>query len=38
MDSPRGRIDLMKLATDGEIAMTPQVCGHFDAASAAWPA
>ena len=31
MDSPRGRINLMKLATDGEIALTPQVCGHFDA-------
>jgi glycolate dehydrogenase iron-sulfur subunit len=31
MDSPRGRINLMKLATDGEIALTPQVRGHFDA-------
>ena len=31
MDSPRGRINLMKLATDGEIELTPQVRGHFDA-------
>jgi glycolate oxidase iron-sulfur subunit len=31
MDSPRGRILLMKLASDGEIALTPQVRGHFDA-------
>ena len=31
MDSPRGRINLMKLAADGEIALTPQVRGHFDA-------
>ena len=31
MDSPRGRINLMKLATDGEIALTPQVRSHFDA-------
>jgi glycolate oxidase iron-sulfur subunit len=31
MDSPRGRINLMKLATDGEIGLSPQVRGHFDA-------
>jgi glycolate oxidase iron-sulfur subunit len=31
MDSPRGRIALMRLATDGEISLTPQVRGHFDA-------
>lgn len=31
MDSPRGRIVLMRMATDGEIALTPQVRGHFDA-------
>src|SRR5690349_6035908 len=29
MDSPRGRINLMKLATDGEIELTPQVRSHF---------
>lgn len=31
MDSPRGRIHLMKLAADGEIALTPEVTRHFDA-------
>jgi glycolate dehydrogenase iron-sulfur subunit len=31
MDSPRGRIALMRLATEGEISLTPQVRGHFDA-------
>jgi len=30
MDSPRGRIVLMKLANQGEIALTEQVTQHFD--------
>ena len=30
MDSPRGRIYLMKLGLDGEAAMTPTYVGHFD--------
>lgn len=30
MDSPRGRIQLMKIAQDGKAAMTPQWVGHFD--------
>jgi glycolate oxidase iron-sulfur subunit len=31
MDSPRGRIDLMKGVHDGEIALDPSVVAHFDA-------
>jgi glycolate oxidase iron-sulfur subunit len=31
MDSPRGRIDLMKGVHDGEIALDPAVVAHFDA-------
>lgn len=31
MDSPRGRIYLMKLALDGEIELNETVVGHFDA-------
>ena len=30
MDSPRGRIYLMKLAADGQAAMNEQWVGHFD--------
>jgi glycolate oxidase iron-sulfur subunit len=30
MDSPRGRIQLMKLASQGEIGLTAQVTRHFD--------
>ncbi len=30
MDSPRGRIYLMKLATDGKTDMNPQWVSHFD--------
>src|SRR5215470_12038536 len=30
MDSPRGRIQLMKLASAGEIGLTDQVTRHFD--------
>jgi glycolate oxidase iron-sulfur subunit len=30
MDSPRGRIQLMKLAAQGEIGLTEQVTRHFD--------
>jgi glycolate oxidase iron-sulfur subunit len=30
MDSPRGRIDLMKGLRDGKVALTPQVVTHFD--------
>ena len=30
MDSPRGRIYLMKAALDGRVAMTPTFVGHFD--------
>jgi glycolate oxidase iron-sulfur subunit len=30
MDSPRGRIYLMKLASDGKSAMNPQWVSHFD--------
>src|SRR5579883_2426239 len=30
MDSPRGRIVLMKLANEGEIGLTEQVTQHFD--------
>jgi glycolate oxidase iron-sulfur subunit len=30
MDSPRGRIYLMKMASDGETQMTPQWVHHFD--------
>ena len=30
MDSPRGRIYLMKMASDGATEMTPQWLGHFD--------
>ena len=30
-DSPRGRIYLMKMASDGSAAMTPEWVGHFDA-------
>lgn len=30
MDSPRGRIYLMKLATEGKVQMTSKVAGHFD--------
>jgi glycolate oxidase iron-sulfur subunit len=31
MDSPRGRIYLIKMAAEGKAAMTPQWVGHFDA-------
>jgi glycolate oxidase iron-sulfur subunit len=31
MDSPRGRIYLMKVATDGRAAISPQWVSHFDA-------
>jgi glycolate oxidase iron-sulfur subunit len=31
MDSPRGRIDLMRSLRDGATALTPQVVQHFDA-------
>jgi glycolate oxidase iron-sulfur subunit len=31
MDSPRGRIDLMRSLRDGQTALTPQVVQHFDA-------
>ena len=30
MDSPRGRIYLMKLATEGAVQMTPKWVSHFD--------
>jgi glycolate oxidase iron-sulfur subunit len=30
MDSPRGRIYLMKMAAEGKAAITPQWVGHFD--------
>src|SRR5262249_56941853 len=30
MDSPRGRIQLMKQASEGEIGLTEQVTRHFD--------
>jgi glycolate oxidase iron-sulfur subunit len=30
MDSPRGRIDLMRGLRDGKIQMTPTVASHFD--------
>ena len=30
MDSPRGRIDLMRALRDGKIPMTPTVAAHFD--------
>jgi glycolate oxidase iron-sulfur subunit len=30
MDSPRGRIDLMRGLRDGKIPMTPTVAAHFD--------
>jgi glycolate oxidase iron-sulfur subunit len=30
MDSPRGRIYLMKLASEGHASMNPQWVGHFD--------
>src|SRR5205085_3164866 len=30
MDSPRGRIDLMRGLRSGATAMTPTVAGHFD--------
>lgn len=30
MDSPRGRIYLMKIATEGTATMNPQWVGHFD--------
>lgn len=30
MDSPRGRIYLMGLGLEGEVAMTPTFVGHFD--------
>jgi glycolate oxidase iron-sulfur subunit len=30
MDSPRGRIQLMKMGLDGEM-LTPEMAGHFDA-------
>ncbi|MCY3844283.1 MAG: glycolate oxidase subunit GlcF [Acidobacteria bacterium] len=29
-DSPRGRIHLMKVATEGKAAITPEVARHFD--------
>lgn len=31
MDSPRGRIDLMKGVAEGSLALSPQVVEHFDA-------
>jgi glycolate oxidase iron-sulfur subunit len=31
MDSPRGRIDLLKGVVDGEITLDAEVAGHFDA-------
>ena len=31
MDSPRGRIYLMKAGLEGRTAMTPAFVGHFDA-------
>jgi glycolate oxidase iron-sulfur subunit len=31
MDSPRGRIYLMKVATDGRVAINPRWVSHFDA-------
>jgi glycolate oxidase iron-sulfur subunit len=31
MDSPRGRIYLMKSGLEGRVAMTPSFVGHFDA-------
>ncbi len=31
MDSPRGRIYLMKLGLEGEVGLDPTVIGHFDA-------
>jgi glycolate oxidase iron-sulfur subunit len=31
MDSPRGRIYLMKLGMEGEVGLDPTVVGHFDA-------
>jgi glycolate oxidase iron-sulfur subunit len=31
MDSPRGRIYLMKAGNEGRVAMTPSFVGHFDA-------
>ena len=31
MDSPRGRIYLIKMAAEGKAEMTPQWVGHFDA-------
>src|SRR6201998_3838180 len=30
MDSPRGRIQLIKMASEGEMAMTPRWVEHFD--------
>src|SRR5215470_13617145 len=30
MDSPRGRIDLMKALRDGRVALSPRVVTHFD--------
>ena len=30
MDSPRGRIYLMKSALEGRVAWSPQLAGHFD--------
>ncbi len=30
MDSPRGRIQLMKMVSNGEIGLTEQVTSHFD--------
>jgi glycolate oxidase iron-sulfur subunit len=30
MDSPRGRIQLIQLAADGAVEMTPRWVGHFD--------
>jgi glycolate oxidase iron-sulfur subunit len=30
MDSPRGRIDLMRALAEGEARLTPTVVGHFD--------
>jgi glycolate oxidase iron-sulfur subunit len=30
MDSPRGRIDLMRGLREGKISLTPTVVGHFD--------
>ena len=31
MDSPRGRLYLMKGAVEGRLALTPTLVGHFDA-------